>query len=339
MPRAARRRGGSSPSLLTMGCGRWSRTIWPDTAAVTPTPVGGCRDLERATRWLWGAVVKPLLPHIDSAAPVTVVAGGLLGLLPLHAAWIEDSTRPTGRRYAADVFSLRFAPSTRSLRPHEGLSHVPTAIRLLSGPGMTDPPLELEAVRAVAHVNGGGLPLARIDDVIAALQASGVVHLNCHGIGRLDRPLDSAVLLADGGLTLERVMRERLKADLVVLSACETATLGTELPDEVVGLPSGFLQAGVGACIGSLWAVPRKATAALMSLFYRIWAQEPVTAAEALRQAQCQLRDATNDELTRLVPAVVSPPAGLGTASRKVWGMAQPFSPMTSWAGFLYVGV
>ncbi len=297
------------------------------------------QGLERATRWLWGAVVEPLLTHIDSAAPVTVVAGGLLGLLPLHAAWTEDSTRPTGRRYAADIFCLRFAPSTRSLRPHEGLSHAPGAIRLLSGPGMTDPPLELEAVRAVAHVTGGGVPLAQVADVITALQASGVVHLNCHGIGRLDRPLDSAVLLADAGLTLERVLRERLKADLVVLSACETATLGTALPDEVVGLPSGFLQAGVGACIGSLWAVPRKATAALMSLFYRIWAQKPVTTAEALRQAQCKLRDATNDELAQLVPAVVSPPAGLGTVSRKVWGMAQPFSPMTSWAGFLYVGV
>jgi hypothetical protein len=297
------------------------------------------QGLERATGWLWGAVIEPLLPRVDSAAPVTVVAGGLLGLLPLHAAWTEDTTRPTGRRYAADVLCLRFAPSTRSLRPHEGLGRAPTAIRLLTGPGMTDPPLELAAVQAVAHVSGGGLPLARVDDVITALQASGVLHLNCHGIGRLDRPLDSAVRLADAALTLERVMRERLKADLVVLSACETAILGTELPDEVVGLPSGFLQAGVGACIGSLWAVPMKATAALMSLFYRIWVQEPVIAAEALRRAQCQLRDATNDTLTQLVPAVVSPPAGLKTVSRRVWGTARPFSPMTSWAGFLYVGV
>jgi len=135
------------------------------------------------------------------------------------------------------------------------------------------------------------------------------------------------------------LLHERLRADLVVLSACETATLGTQLPDEVVGLPAGFLQAGVGACIGSLWAVPTVATAALMSLFYRVWAQEAVTAAEALRRAQCRLRDATNDELTQLVPTIVSPPAGLGTLGRQVWSGARQFRPMVSWAGFLYVGV
>ena len=308
--------------------------------------------LEQATRWLWGAVIEPLLPHLDTATPVTVVAGGLLGLLPLHAAWIEDATTPTGRLYAADLLCLRFAPSARALTPHPRLGQAPKTIRLLSGPGMLNPPLELEAVRAVAHVAGGDLPTASINDAVAALQTPGVVHLNCHGVGRLDRPLDSAVLLANGSLTLEQILRERLQADLVVLSACETATLGTQLPDEVVGLPAGFLQAGVGACIGSLWAVPTDATAALMSLFYQLWAQKPVTAAkasrqarkptpaaEALRQAQCRLRDATNDELTQLVPTVVSPPAGIGTLGRQVWAGARPFRTMTSWAGFLYVGV
>jgi tetratricopeptide (TPR) repeat protein len=314
--------------------------------------------LEQATRWLWGAVIEPLLPHLDTATPVTVVAGGLLGLLPLHAAWIEDATTPTGRLHAADVLCLRFAPSARALTPHPWLGHAPGTVRLLSGPGMVDPPLELDAVRAVVQVVGGDLPTASVDDAVAALQARGVVHLNCHGIGRLDRPLDSAVLLADGSLTLEHVLRERLHADLVVLSACETASLGTQLPDEVVGLPAGFLQAGVDACIGSLWAVPTAATAALMSLFYQLWTQKPVTAAkansvtaaeaqtqrpipaaEALRQAQRQLRDATNDELTQLVPTVVSPPAGLGTLGRQVWAGARPFRTMTSWAGFLYVGV
>jgi len=300
---------------------------------------GWLMALERATRWLWDAVVGPLLPGVDSAAPVTVIAGGLLGLLPLHAAWTEDSTKPAGRRYAADALCLRFAPSIRSLGSAEGLEQAPAAIRLLSGPGLTDSPLEFEAVRAVAQVSGGRHTPAEVDDVLEALRASGVVHLNCHGIGRLDRPLSSAVLLADADLTLERVMRERLRADLVVLSACETAALGTELPDEVVGLPSGLLQAGVSACIGSLWAVPRRATAALMSLFYTIWLQQPVAAVTALQQAQCQLRDATNDELTQLVPTIVSPPAGLGISGRRLWGLAQPFRAMTSWAGFVYVGV
>jgi CHAT domain-containing protein len=53
-----------------------------------------------------------------------------------------------------------------------------------------------------------------------------------------------------------------------VLAACETALVGTRLPDEAIGLPTGLLQAGAAACIGSLWPVPQVSTAILMAFFY-----------------------------------------------------------------------
>ncbi len=303
------------------------------------------RALEQASRWLWDAVIAPSLEHLDPAVPITVVAGGLLALLPLHAAWTVDEAPPGGRRYADDLLCLRFAPSARAIAPGSGPvdgrgePRPPETVQLLSGPGLDHDLLEVAAVRAAVQVVGGATPLARVEDALGALRSHGVVHLNCHGSGRPDQPLESALHLADQDLTVRRLLGERLHADLVVLSACETAVLGTRLPDEAVSLPSGLLAAGVRSCIASLWPVPTRATAALMGLFYRTWSAQDGAPADALRRSQQLLRKSSNAELAELVPEVVQPPEGCGPLTLQLWSRGRPFQAMDSWAGFLYVGV
>ena len=85
-------------------------------------------------------------------------------------------------------------------------------------------------------------------------------------------------------------------ARLAALSACETGIPGTKLPDEVVGLPTGWLQAGVAGVVASLWSVNDLSTAMLMERFYRLWREDGLAPALALRQAQLWLRDSTNRE-------------------------------------------
>ncbi|MFD7730988.1 CHAT domain-containing protein [Kitasatospora phosalacinea] len=336
--------------------------------------------LERAGRWLWDAVLAPSLPHLDPAVPVTVVAGGLLALLPLHAAWTDgdvpssdaspsdtssddvsssdatsgdvsfDVASSGGRRWADDLLRLRYAPGARAIAPGPGPGtdglRRPGTVRLLSGPGLDHAPLEVAAVRAavpVADGNGDGNgpgALAEVADVLGALRGHGVVHLNCHGSGHPDRPLESALHLADGDLTVSGLLdgRERLRADLVVLSACETAVLGTRLPDEAVSLPGALLEAGARSCAASLWPVPTLATAALMGLFYRAWSAEDGHPADALRRARRLLRESSNARLAELVPEVVRAPADAGPLARQLWARGRPFRSTEAWAGFLYVG-
>lgn len=72
-----------------------------------------------------------------------------------------------------------------------------------------------------------------------------VLHLACHGRAELDEPLQSGLLLAmNFKVVLGELMEIPLQVRLAVLSACETALPGTDLPDEVIGLPTGLLQAG-----------------------------------------------------------------------------------------------
>ena len=81
-----------------------------------------------------------------------------------------------------------------------------------------------------------------------------------------------------------------LQAELVVLSACETA-LGSEVRGEgLVGLAHAFLQAGVERVLVSAWRVDDRATAELMQRFYRHLLVEELRPAEALRRAQMSVR-------------------------------------------------
>ena len=78
---------------------------------------------------------------------------------------------------------------------------------------------------------------------------------------------------------------------LVVLSACETMQIGMAIPDEVVSLPTGFIQAGSCGVIGSLWAADDAATQTLMTYFYDLLLLKDLPPAKALHQAQALLRE------------------------------------------------
>jgi CHAT domain-containing protein/Tfp pilus assembly protein PilF len=102
--------------------------------------------------------------------------------------------------------------------------------------------------------------------------------------------VDEAGRPRDGLLRAGEICRLRLSADLVVLSACDTA-LGREVRGEgLYGLARGFLYAGAPRVIASLWSVRDEATAQLMSRFYAAMIQDGLGASAALRRAQASLR-------------------------------------------------
>ena len=72
----------------------------------------------------------------------------------------------------------------------------------------------------------------------------------------------------DGLLTSSEIFDElELKADLVVLSACDTG-LGDITGDGVIGLSRSLMAKGVPSVVVSLWSVPDAPTAELMTEFY-----------------------------------------------------------------------
>lgn len=93
----------------------------------------------------------------------------------------------------------------------------------------------------------------------------------------------------DGHLRMSEIFDLRLDAELVVLSACQTARGRVFRGEGVRGLTSAFLCAGASSVLVSLWNVDDRSTEKLMDAFYRHLAQG-TTKADALRRAQAELR-------------------------------------------------
>ncbi|HVG93390.1 MAG TPA: CHAT domain-containing protein [Planctomycetota bacterium] len=126
------------------------------------------------------------------------------------------------------------------------------------------------------------------------------LHFACHGVIDQERPEASALALTqsdadDGFLTCLEVLGLRIRADLVVLSACETATGKLVRGEGVIGPTRAFLFAGAPRVVCSLWRVDDAATRALMTKFYDLWnprrGRIGIDASEALRKAQAYVRD------------------------------------------------
>ncbi len=98
----------------------------------------------------------------------------------------------------------------------------------------------------------------------------------------------SASTADDGILDASEVASLRLNADLVVLSACNTAAGGGRFGGEALsGLAEAFFYAGARTLVASHWQVPSIATVRLMTgLFDRAGPQLRGGIAESLRQAQ-----------------------------------------------------
>jgi len=93
----------------------------------------------------------------------------------------------------------------------------------------------------------------------------------------------------DGFLRMHEIYNLRLPADLVVLSACQTA-LGRDIRGEgLIGLTRGFMYAGARSVVASLWQVDDESTAELMKRFYRAMLKEKRRPADALRAAQLEM--------------------------------------------------
>lgn len=125
-----------------------------------------------------------------------------------------------------------------------------------------------------------------------------MVHFATHGLIDSRRPELSSLVLSlvdekgepqNGFLRLHDIYNLKLNADLVVLSACQTA-LGQEIRGEgLMGLTRGFMYAGAARVLASLWSVDDQATSELMQRFYRHMISGKQTPAAALRQAQIEM--------------------------------------------------
>jgi CHAT domain-containing protein/Tfp pilus assembly protein PilF len=229
----------------------------------------------------WGALVTPSGRYLIEEVPLsTALSATVYGELLRR--------RSGAPRAAAAPPMVAFGDA---VVPAERIAAVATAadpvLRGAAARGCSLTPLpaarrELESVAALygseARLFLG--PDATEGQVKALPRATAVVHFAAHGCLDERRPLDSALVLTlpgraggegENGLlqAWEIFEQVRIDADLVVLSACETA-LGKEAGGEgLLGLTRAFQFAGARTVVASLWKVSDEATAELMLRLHR----------------------------------------------------------------------
>jgi CHAT domain-containing protein len=138
-------------------------------------------------------------------------------------------------------------------------------------------------------------------------------HFATHAIPNNEHGLESSLVLSqvdlpnayeaaiageriiDGRLTVGEIMAEwRLDADLVTLSACETALGQRKRGEGYIGFAHAFFHGGARTVVLSLWRVADQPTRRLMERFYTNILRNGMSKSKALREAKLWLRDLEN---------------------------------------------
>ena len=257
----------------------------------------GTSEYMTISQQLYDRLIAPILDLLGNAN-LQIVPHGVLHYLPFSAL-------NSGTEYLIDRHSIGVLPSASVLKFLKKSPKGEQNILALGNPDLGNPRIDLKYAQQEAVAVGRTWPVTKVllreNATETAIKVSGgdykILHFATHGSFKPEAPLESSLLLTrdsdnDGVLTVGELYEMKLNANLVTLSACETALGEVKMGDDVVGFIRGFLYAGANSIVASLWQVDDKATSILMQEFYRSLKDKDKQA--ALRRAQLKVKKEYN---------------------------------------------
>jgi CHAT domain-containing protein/tetratricopeptide (TPR) repeat protein len=264
---------------------------------------------QAAAKALYKLLLEPAGQALTGKSHLVIIPDGALNTLPFQA--LIDGQN----KHLIESRSLNYAPSVTALvkmselaesRRKEAGNQAKTLLaigRPWFGGSLRDLPASESEVQRISELYQTQ-PLvgkaATNASVKAAMPTAQFIHFATHGLLNETEPMYSAIALTkdqndDGMLYARELLDLNLRAEMVVLSACETA-LGEEKKGEgVLGLTWALFVAGTPTSVVTQWSVADASTSTLMIEFYRQMkatsgsAKAAASKAEALRQAQLKL--------------------------------------------------
>ena len=241
------------------------------------------KEGDDALKKLYDIIIAPFL-HLINGNELVIVPDGASFLIP-YAALVDQNGR-----YLSETLRIRLAPSVTSLMlPAECPEdrHGTSGVLLVGDPWVETVRLgrkrfgqlpwaekEVKMLERMLNVQPLTGKNATKERVLSRLESVSLVHIAAHGRsetgeillspnhGSPEKPKEQDFLL-----TMEDVLKAKLRAKLVVLSCCHTGK-GKICAEGVVGIARAFLGAGARSVIASLWAIEDKATMEFMRNFY-----------------------------------------------------------------------
>jgi CHAT domain-containing protein len=254
------------------------------------------------SRALYDLLIKPAEKDLVGTTRWCIIPDDMLWKVPFQA--LESATV----RYLIEGVSISYAPSVAFLleSTRRGLSNSGDVLAL-GDPKQNeaDPSQPYDPIpEAAAEVRTIGSRFGSSSNVLvgklatestfkAKAGSSRIIHLATHGVLDPSNPLYSFLVLADGEgedgmLETREVLEMDLRADMVVLSACDSGRGLIGEGEGVIGITWAFLAAGARTAVVSQWAVKSGTSSRQMISFYN-QLKPNVTKAEALRQSALEM--------------------------------------------------
>jgi CHAT domain-containing protein len=255
-------------------------------------------------------LIAPIAQHLpkDPKQRIVFIPQRELFFVPFPALKDGRGTYLTANHTLTTAPSIQVLQLTRQQRRREGGRGNPLIVGNPTMPKIGNPPeplsdlpgAEAEA-RAIAQLFGVNFlsgSQATKSRVVERMRFAPLIHFATHGLLDDYRGLGipGAIALApentpgrdglgkiNGMLTASEILNLSLRAELVVVSACDTGR-GRITGDGVIGLSRAFIAAGASSVVVSLWKVPDESTNFLMQQFYQNLHQK-MNKAQALQQA------------------------------------------------------
>ena len=254
------------------------------------------RNFYRPSQKLYDLLIRPALSDLKRAGIETIVfvPDGSLRNIPFSALY-------DGRQYAIENYNIALTPGLQLLspRPLEQVKLKTIAAGITeSRQGFSSLDyVDLELKKIKNTVNS--VVLLNEDFTTESLQQQiqfsnyPIVHIATHG--QFSSSIENTFLVAwDERININeldnilrtRNLRQEDAIELLVLSACQTATGDKRA---ALGLAGIAVRAGARSTLATLWSVNDRATTQLMNDFYDRLSNPHLTKADAVRQAQLSL--------------------------------------------------
>ena len=281
-------RDGDGPPTISAKRIKWSRAeVERDVEAFRLMLAARDFTYRRPAAALYRRLIAPFADRLRGRTLVAIVPDSALWDLPFQAL-----VAPDGRHFIED-HAVFYTPSITSLaatsRRTPDRDTAPTLLAVgapdAATAGMRLPPLPQAAreTRALGLLYGKDRSTvltgrdAREDRWKTDAARYRVLHLATHGVLNSANPLYSFVVLGKGGegssddglLEGREILDLDLHADLVVLSACETARGRFTYGEGSIGMSWAFLVAGTPTTVVSEWKVTAGSTSQFMLAFHR----------------------------------------------------------------------
>ena len=300
-------------------------------------------DPRPAAEKLYTLVFKPFTEDLEKLGAKTVMLSldGILRYIPFAA--LYDGKHYLVESYRLPIFTSATSDTlNRSASPAWQVSAMGVTHSIRNFPAL--PGVQAEVDGIVRHGSEGILPgEILLDNNFTSLalkeatkQNFPVLHIASHFVFSPGTEVNSFLLMGDGQeLTLGDIRTQNFDfshVDLLTLSACETGMGGGVDDDgrEIEGFGVTAQRQGAKSVLATLWPVADKSTAILMKDFYQLHQEQKLSKAEALREAQLDMLNGTQDH-------IIADKKNPATTQYKI-DPTKPYAHPFYWAPFIMMG-